>query len=147
MTLCARCGAEKDLPLGRCPACRHAPSGEDRLIALVCSTRVSPVETLLAAQARIRRGEGIRPTPELIERARRVLSGVVEAETRLTSRQICGIIAANLVLTPVVGYAVWHHYRSDRGPAARQALLTTLPCSFVLAVALYAWHSQWSVPS
>lgn len=38
---------------------------------------------------------------------------------------------------------MWYRYRNDRGPAARQALLVTVPCSVLLAVALAAWHAAW----
>ncbi len=143
LAICVRCGAEKDLPLGRCPACGSVPVGEERLVALVCSARVSDEDVLRAAQERIRRGEPIRPSAALLDRARRVLSGVEDATTSLTGRQLLGLFALDLLVTPLVGYALWYHFRNDRGPAARQALVVTLPASVLLAVALVAWHTTW----
>ena len=143
LAICTRCGAEKDLPLGRCGACGSVPEGEERLVALVCSSRVSEEAVLRAAQERIRRGEVLRPTSAILERARRLISGQPEEETTLAPRQLAVLVAANLLVTPLVGYATWYRYRNDRGPAARQALLVTVPCSVLLAVALAAWHTAW----
>ena len=138
--LCVRCGAEKDLPLGRCPACAHVPTGEERALAVVCSARVLPPDALRAAMERIRRGEAVRPTEALLARAREVLSGEVVHTTRLTARQVLGLVAANVLVTPLVGYAVWWRYRHDAGPAARQALLATVPMSIALLGGILAWR-------
>lgn len=143
LAICTRCGAEKDLPLGRCGACGSVPEGEERLVALVCSSRVSEEDVLRTAQQRIRRGEVLRPTSAILERARRLISGAPEEQTTLGARQLAALAAVNLLATPLVGYAMWYRYRNDRGPAARQALLVTVPCSVLLAVALAAWHSAW----
>ncbi len=138
--ICARCGAEKDLPLGRCPGCGHLPAGEDRALALVCSTRVLDEAALRTAQERIRRGEPVRPTAALLERARGILSGGTERSARLDARQLVAIAVANVLLTPLVGYAVWWRHREDTGPAARQALLVTVPVSIALLLGIVAWR-------
>lgn len=138
--ICARCGAEKDLALGRCPGCGHLPAGEERELAVVCSTRVLDAAALRAAQERIRRGEPVRPSAELRARAREALSGVPVRRTSLGARELAAITAGNLLLTPLVGYAVWWWHRHDEGPAARQALLVTIPASLLLAGAIVAWR-------
>lgn len=138
--ICARCGAEKDLALGRCPGCGHLPAGEDRELALVCSTRVLDADALRGAQARIRRGEPVRPSAPLRARAREVLSGVTARRTALGPRELAAITLGNLLLTPLVGYAVWWWHRHDEGPAARQALLVTVPASLLLGGAIVAWR-------
>lgn len=138
--ICARCGAEKDLALGRCPGCGHLPAGEERELAVVCSTRVLDAAALRAAQERIRRGEPVRPSAELRARAREALSGVPVRRTSLGPRELAAITAGNLLLTPLVGYAVWWWHRHDEGPAARQALLVTIPASLLLAGAIVAWR-------
>ncbi|MFN7147742.1 MAG: hypothetical protein ACK4YP_28490 [Myxococcota bacterium] len=140
LVVCARCGAEKDLALGRCAGCGHLPAGEEREVAMVCSTRVLDIDALRAAQERIRRGEPVRPTAALRARARDVLSGAVSRATRFDARQIFGIVVANVLLTPLVGYALWWRYRDDAGPAARQALFATVPVSLALLVALIGWR-------
>lgn len=138
--ICACCGAEKDLPLGRCPGCGHLPAGEEREVALVCSTRVLDVAALRTAQERIRRGEPVRPTAALRGRAREILSGVPIARTRLSAGQLLALATVNLVLTPLVGYAVWWWRRHDQGPAGKQALVVTIPCSILLFGGILAWR-------
>ena len=140
LALCPRCGAEKDLPLGRCGACGVVPVDAEREIALLCSTRILDVPALRAAQERIRRGEPLRPTEALRARARALLLGEEVASVTFTRGQIAGLALANLLLTPLLGYAVWFRYRTRPGPAARQALFATVPVSLVLLVALVAWR-------
>ena len=140
VAICARCGAEKDLALGRCSACAHLPTGDEREVAIVCSTRVLDVAALRAAQTRIRTGEPVRPTATLRARARAVLSGTEPRATRLTGGQLAALVVANLIGTPLLGYAVWWWYRADAGPAARQALLVTVPCSVALFGGIVAWR-------
>jgi hypothetical protein len=138
--ICARCGAEKDLPLGRCPGCAHVPESDERELAIVCSTRVLDIAALRAAQERIRRGEPVRPTAALRAQARAVLTGQAPTLARFTARQIAALVLANLVLTPLLGYAVWFRYRTRPGPAARQALFATVPVSVVLVGVVIAWR-------
>ncbi|MDP2307236.1 MAG: hypothetical protein Q8P18_14515 [Pseudomonadota bacterium] len=140
LAICARCAAEKDLPLGRCPGCGHVPAAEERELAIVCSTRILDVAALRAAQERIRRGEPVRPTSALRAQARAVLTGHAPTLARFTPRQVAGLVIANVVLTPLLGYAVWFRYRTRPGPAARQALVATVPVSLALLVALVGWR-------
>jgi len=139
--VCCRCGAEKDLPLGRCGACGGLPVDDERELALLCSTRILDLPALRAAQARIRRGEPLRPTEALRARARALLRGQEVVIVGFSARQLAGLALANLLLTPLLGYAVWFRYRTRPGPAARQALLATVPVSFILLVALVAWRA------
>lgn len=138
--ICPACGAEKDLPLGRCLGCGQIPVGEGRLLAVLCSSRVLREEELLAVQGRIRRGEPLRPTRALLERAGAVLSGRVEQPARLTGAQLAALGVANLLLTPALGYAVWWRWRDRPGPGARQALLVTVPVSAALLVLLVLYR-------
>jgi hypothetical protein len=140
VAICFACGAEKDLPLARCPACARVPEGEERELSIVCSTRMLSADQLGEVQARIRRGEPLQPSAQRLARARELLSGVVPVAQRLTGRQLLGLTLANLLFTPLIGYAVWFRYRTRAGPAARQALLATVPVSLVLLVALVVWR-------
>ena len=140
LALCVRCGAEKDLPLGRCGACNTVPVDVERELAIVCSTRILDIEALRAAQERIRRGEPVRPTEALRARARAILSGEVAASYAFTVRQVAALALANVVLTPLLGYAVWFRYRTRPGPAATQALVATIPVSVALFVALVMYR-------
>lgn len=107
---------------------------------MICSTRVLGVDALREAQTRIRRGEPVRPTEALRARARALLHGAPMAPARLTPGQLVLLAAGNLLLTPLLGYAVaWRHH-SEGGPATRQALLVTLPISILLFAALVMWR-------
>jgi hypothetical protein len=138
--VCHLCGEPKDLPLGRCAACGRVPVGADRDLALLCSIQVLDRERLVEVQARLRRGEPLRPSAALRERAREVLRGGPPPEAPLGPRRILALAAANLLLTPLVGYAVWFRLRTRPGPAGRQALLTTMASSVVLFVLLLLWR-------
>jgi hypothetical protein len=118
------------------------PAGEGKLVAVICSRRVLGPAELAAAQSRIRRGEPLRPTAALLDRARRVLSGEVEEPARLSPPQMVALAFGNLLLTPILGYAVWWRWRDRQGPGARQALLVTLPVSLVLAVLLVLYRTR-----
>lgn len=139
--VCARCGEEKDLPLGRCPGCAHVPAAPDeRELAIVCSTRILDEAALRGAQERIRRGEPVRPTDALRAQARAVLTGHAPTLARFTPKQIAALVLGNVLLTPMLGYAVWFRYRTMAGPAARQALVATVPLSFLLFGLALAWR-------
>ena len=131
--ICWSCGAEKDLPLGRCPA-GHIPTGDDRVVSVVVSTRVMDGAALSAAAARIQRGEVIRPKAELLSRARALLSGRPEVAVDLTPGQVALLVAGNVILTPMLGWALWFRWRARPGRGAHQALAATAPISAALAV-------------
>lgn len=137
--ICARCAAGKDLPLGRCPACGHLPaSPAEREEAVIASRRMLDEASLQAVADRIRRGERLDPGAEARARARQVLHGDPDPGRTLTTAQIVGLLAANLLLTPLVGWAAWLRWRSRPGVAGRQALIVTAPVSVGLA-ALWVW--------
>ncbi|MFZ5478256.1 MAG: hypothetical protein ACOZNI_15925 [Myxococcota bacterium] len=137
--MCTACGAEKDLPLARCGGCGHLPSGREREIALVASTRVLDGDALAEVQARVRRGERIDPSEALRAKARAALYGSPREEARFSPKQVAALVAANVLLTPLLGWAVWLRYRAKPGPAARQALLATAPVSALLAAGWVVW--------
>lgn len=135
--VCPRCGAAKELPLGRCAACGDLPAGDGAELAVLCSTRVLDAEQLAEVAARIRRGEPVQPSAALRARAREALrAGRPQVEARLDTRQQVALFLANLLLTPLLGYAAWFALRTRPGPAARQALWVTIPASLLLALAL-----------
>lgn len=137
--ICTSCGAEKDLPLGRCGACRHLPVGEERELAVLASRRVLGDAELAEVAARLRRGERLQPSSEARARARAILFGVPADPVALSPAQRGGLLAANVVLTPALGLAVWFRLRRSPGPGARQALWVTVPVALVLAVAWVVW--------
>lgn len=86
---------------------------------------------------RIRRGEPLQPGASARAAARALLQPG-EAEWVLQPRELILLTLGNLLLTPLVGYAIW--FRARGGPAGRQALAVTLPCSLLLAVGILAWR-------
>lgn len=109
--------------------------GEEQEVALVCSTRVLTPEQLAAVADRCRRGEPVQPSHALRSRARALLRGApIRAEAKLRPSQLVVLVFANLLLTPLLGYALWLKVRRQPGPGARQVLLATLPVSVVLAL-------------
>lgn len=142
--LCHRCGAEKDLPLGRCAACGLLPAGPDREDALLCSSLFLDDAALASLQARIRRGEALQPSPALRLAARERLTTAPPPPASLTLPQQLLLGAANIVFTPLLGWAVWLRYRARPGPGATQALLVTVPVSVVMLIGLVAWR-VWGV--
>lgn len=138
--ICHRCGAEKDLPLGRCAGCGVLPSGSEREDALLCSSLFLDDAALTTLQARIRRGEPLQPSPALRLAARERLTTTPAEPAALTVRQQLLLGAANIVFTPLLGWAVWFRYRSRPGPGATQALLVTVPVTVVMTVGVVAWR-------
>jgi hypothetical protein len=98
-------------------------------------------EELDAVAARIRRGERLDPPPELRRRAHALMRGEepVQVPAALTRAQFAGLVAANLLLTPMIGWAVWFRWRTRPGPGARQVVLATLPVAAALTGAWLAW--------
>jgi len=135
--ICIQCAAAKNTPLGRCPECGHTPEGPDREIALLCSSRFLDATQRLAIQERIRRGETLNPSATARANARAVLAPQTQA-LQLDNRQLLWLLLGNILLTPMLGYALW--FRARGNPAGRQALLVTLPCSLVMAIVLFAWR-------
>ena len=131
--ICWQCGAEKDLPLGRCPA-GHVPTGDDRVISVVVSTRLMDVAALDSAADRIRGGEILRPSEALLGRARGLLSGRAEEAVSLTVGQVALLVAGNVVLTPMLGWGLWFRWRARPGRGGQQALAATAPISVALAM-------------
>lgn len=137
--VCIRCGARKDLPLGRCPACRHLPEAAERELSVLASARVLGPAELAEVEARIRRGERLNPSAAVRAKARAVLAGAAEAPAALAPGQMAALLAANVLLTPLLGLAVWFRWRTRPGPGAKQALWVTIPVSVALAAAWIGW--------
>lgn len=143
IAICVRCGADKELPLARCPACAAVPTGEERALSVLASGRMLEEGELREVQRRIRAGEPLRPPRARLEAAQRLLAGGARVEPfSFTARQAVGLVAANVLLTPLLGYAVWYGVRHRPGLGARQALWLTVPVSIALAVAWGIWRAR-----
>lgn len=139
LAICTACGAGKDLPLARCAACGEAPV--DRELALLASDRFLSGPDRIALQERIRKGERLNPGASARAQARQMLASP-DTPLILSNRQMWLLALANLLLTPVLGYAVW--FRARGAPAGTQALLVTVPISLALGIGAVAWR-WWSL--
>lgn len=123
-----------------CKACGFVPVGPERAVAWLFSREHLSEAELEHAAARVRQGDRPEPSRALQDQARAAMGAtrlpLSDAGQRpLTPRTLVALSAANLLLTPLAGIAVWVGLRDGRPRAARQALLVTLPVLSVLAVA------------
>jgi hypothetical protein len=123
--ICTRCAAEKELPLGRCAACGHAPDAAEAPLAVLASSRMLAPEELDVVRARLARGERLQPTPTRLAAARALLSGQPAAtDPALSARQMAGLSLLALLISPLVALGASWAWRGTR--AGRQALIATL---------------------
>jgi hypothetical protein len=93
---------------------------------------------LSEVQQRIARGESLRPSPARLSAAREALHGVRhQPERKFTRWELGALMAASLLLTPLLAAALAWRWRSS--PAGRQALVVALVgATFEAAIALRA---------
>ena len=135
--VCHRCGADKAGPFVPCKACGFTPTGDDRAIAWLFSTHHLTEAELETARARVL--NGVRPDPsKALKDAARDQMGAApldeEARRPFPPSTLALLALADLLLTPLAGYAVWLGLRTKRPRAARQALFVTVPISLVMLV-------------
>lgn len=131
--VCHRCGTEKANAFDPCGGCGFMPSGEGRALAWLFSAPHLNEAQLSEAARRIRAGERPDPSRAQLLLAREALGPSFATNTPLARRELVGLVLANVLLTPLVGFAVWFGLRLERPKAAAQAFSVTLPLSFVLA--------------
>lgn len=136
--VCHRCGGAKPGPLDPCSDCGFAPTGQDRAIAWLFSDAWLNEEERAEATQRVLAGERPDPSRALLKEARRALGGDAHGAqgAPLSRGQIALLLAANVLLTPMAGLAVWLGTRAERPRAARQAIWMTAP---VAALGALAW--------
>lgn len=137
--ICVRCGAERSHYEQICPECGHRPEGDGLLVAWLLSGENLDQDALTSVQNRIRSGEAIRPSANMLEKARRALGQHLATDRGMPTRDRLLLLATNLVLTPLVGWVLLVWWRNTRPRAALQALALTLPVSVLfVAMVLYA---------
>ncbi len=144
--VCLRCGSDKSSSGGVCPSCGHRPAGEGLLVAWLLSEDHLPAEKLERAAARIRRGESIRPSDDMLDRARVALGRHASADPGMPRRQRMALLATSLVLTPAVGWMLWWWWAEERPRSATQALWLSAPASvFFTALVSWLWLTSGNV--
>lgn len=118
-----------------CKSCSFVPQGEERPVAWLFSLHNLDETELPEAAERVRGGERPDPGRSLQAAARRQMGAAPLADGSqcpLPTAHLIGIAAANLLLTPLAGFAFWIGLRNERPLAASQALRITLPIAFAL---------------
>jgi hypothetical protein len=103
---------------------------------LFSAHHLSPDELAEAAR-RVRQGEAPDPSRALRQEARVAMGAQPPTDTAREPLPLGHLLLlglANVVLTPLVGYATWFGFRDERPIAARQALAVTVPTTVGLAV-------------
>jgi len=99
---------------------------------LFSSFHLDAAELKLAAQ-RIRAGENPDPGSTLLAQASQEINHRGHMDLRpLSSKALIGVGIGSLLLTPLMGFAVWWGLRSDRPVAAGQAIRITTPIAAAL---------------
>ena len=128
--VCHRCGYRKNGPLVPCKACAFVPQRDARSVAWLFSAHHLNEAELEEAERRIRVGDIPEPSKALRTMAQRAM-GALDApaleDRPLRSTEILLLIVAEIVLTPLVGFAVWFGLREQRPRAARTVALVTGP--------------------
>ena len=147
--VCHRCAEPKKGPFVPCKGCGFVPTADHRAVAWLFSREHLDEEELQEAAQRIRQGDLPDPPKALREHARVSMGAApldVEATRPLTTPQVVGLAAADVLLTPLVGFAVWFGLRAERPVAARQALWLTVPLSLAIGAAWLSVLLQPQVP-
>lgn len=135
--ICHRCGGDKTGPFVPCKACGFVPTADARAVAWLFSLSHLDQEELTLAAARIRAGETPDPPTRLRLRARQEMGATALDEALdipLSTPQLAGLAAANVFLTPLVGFALWFGVRTERPQTATQILRITIPIAFALGL-------------
>lgn len=138
--ICVKCGGKRARFDEICPSCGHRPSGEGLLVAWLLSSENLDEQGLEQSAARIRAGQSIRPSKRMLERARRALGVHFTSDPGLAPKQVLGLLATNVLVTPLVGWVLAAWWRDERPRAAIQALAVSLPVS-VLFTVLVLWFA------
>jgi hypothetical protein len=137
--VCVKCAGERSSFEQVCPSCGHRPDGEGLLVAWLLSSANLGDAELNHAQARIRKGEPLRPSARMLEKARLALGQHFSTDEGLTMQQRLGLLATSLLLTPLVGWVLFAWWWSARPRAAYQALALSLPAS-ILFTGVVLWQ-------
>lgn len=144
--VCSHCGASKPRAMAVCGACGKAPRGGDRPLAYLFSSHHLSEPELDRVARRVRAGERPDPPEHLLQLARKQLTASLSqlpgthdepapVQRELTRDETWLLMLGNVVLTPLIGLAVWWGWRSRHSQAADRVLWLTLPIAGLFAAA------------
>ena len=135
--VCHRCGTRKKGPLVPCKACNFVPLRQARAVAWLFSSHHLDEAELVEAERRIRGGDVPEPSKALRAMAQRAM-GALDAppleDRPLESFEVVLLVLTEIVLTPMVGLALWLGLRETRPRAARLVARITVPITAILIV-------------
>lgn len=135
--VCHRCGARKNGPLVPCKACNFVPLREARAVAWLFSSHHLDEAELVEAERRIRIGDVPEPSKALRAMAQRAM-GALDAppieDQPLRPLAVLLLVVTEVLLTPLVGVALWLGLRETRPRAARLVARITVPITAILVV-------------
>jgi len=141
--VCTKCGAIHEHFDRICPTCGARPTGDGVLAAWLLSSNNLSDEEMERVSARIAAGEVIRPSERQLREARVQLGVHLTSDPGMTVQQRVALLFTSLLLTPLVGWALWVGWRRARPRAAMEALALSLPASALFFVLIplsgYAW--------
>lgn len=137
--VCVRCGGERPDYTQTCPRCGHRPEGEGLLVAWLLSSENLGDAELDATAERVRAGDAPKPSPRMLDRARRALGSHFATDLGLTTGQRLALLGTSLFLTPLVGWVLFAWWWNSRPRAAVQALALSLPAT-VLFTVVVLWY-------
>ncbi len=136
--VCARCGASRAEFREVCSACGYRAEGEGVLVAWLLSSAHFDEKQLDAAAERIKKGEPLRPTDAMFDRARKALGEDLSTDQGLSTAQRVGLLVLSLLVTPLPAWLVAVWWWRARPRAAMQALALAVPSSAAF-VAFWLW--------
>jgi hypothetical protein len=140
VALCVRCGTKRADYREICPSCGHRPEGEGLLVAWLLSDEGLPPDQLADAAERLKRGEAIRPSERMLERARMALGTHLASDPGLSVGERVALLLCSVLVTPLPGLVLWAWWRRDRPRAALQALGLSLPMAIAFG-AFVIWRA------
>ena len=129
-----------------CGGCGKAPRGDERPLAYLFSSNHLTEAELAGVAQRIRAGERPDPPEHLLQQARKQLTASLShlpgtydepapVQRELTRDEKWLVTLGNVLLTPLVGLAVWWGWRSRHPQAADGVLWLTLPVAGLFGAA------------
>jgi hypothetical protein len=108
------------------------------LVAWLLSDANLSGDEMAATAARIRRGEVIKPSERMLEKARLALGVHLATDPGLTPVERAVLVVVSILLTPLPAWTIWFWWRRERPRAAIQALAIALPATLFFVV-LVLW--------
>lgn len=142
--VCTKCGDIHARYDQVCPACGARPAGDGLLVAWLLSSENLGAEELEKVAVRIASGETIRPSARQLDSARRARGEHLSSDPGMTVNHRVALLATSLLLTPLVGWTLWFHWRGRRPRAAIEALALSLPATVLFFLVVPMTGLAWA---